>query len=1222
MANTIKLKRGTSTPSTSDISSGEVAIDTSAQKLYINDSGTVKEIGGSGSSIGGNTGVDFNDNVKARWGTGNDLEIYHDGSHSYIADVGVGNLYIQSNHVNIDTDNGEQLLNCIKDGAVELYYDNVVKLQTQSWGVLINDQLKLTDSKSLFIGDGNDFQIYHDGSNTHIENATGVLNLRNSSNIVLAKAHAETLAVFTPDGANELYYDNSKKLETSSTGVDITGHVKLGDNSRVYFGDGDDMWIGWNGSDGEVSLASGALYMHDDIIFYDDKKAKFGSGTDLQIYHDGSNSWLKDTGTGNLNVASSAFAVKNAAADENMLATAENGNVELFYDNSKKLETHTNGVTITGTLSATAFSGAGSGLTGISNLASDCVGAAQIQDNVVREEKLQVSNAPTNGYVLTARSGNTGGMTWEAVSASDSTKLPLAGGTMTGNLLLGDDIEARFGASADLKLWHGSGHSWIKNITGSLYVAADAFRVSYADMTGTMITADNGGKVALYYDNSKKFETTSTGAKVKYALQIEEESGSEYYQFVTNSYGGLEVQNETTKVCEFTDASTLDFPDNNKIQLGTGSDLKIYHNGSASYIQSPSHTLYIQSTTIDIGNGAANEPKAKFHDDGAVELYYDSSKKFETTSDGATFSGSALFPDNQRIKVGGDASNPDLQIWHDGTNSHVNNSTGYLVVGTDSYAVKDQTLNEFYIKALKDGAVELYYDNAKRLETTSSGITIPNTLTVSDGANIDGDIKFKGSGDGDDFFWDKSADQLTLTDSRKIRFGDSGDLEIYHDGSDSYIKDAGTGILVLQTNYLRVNNAAGNETIINAAENGSVDLYYDNSKKFETTSAGGTLTGALTVTNEINLFNGTTNASRYIDAGLGDSNALVLRGCSGGDANHETLAQFIRGGAVELYSNNTKVFQTTTNGVQVLGTEGNDANLYIFPDEADDLADQWRIRGSHASQNLRIESRNSSGTYEQNISCYGDGAVELYYDNALKFATTSDGVNVSDESGAVHLRLYTGTSTLRGYLYADDSNRIHLLDAQGHKVCMGQKDGAFNIYYDNTHVLETSSTGIDLAASKDLKVQTTGKVKFGAGNADIKHTGTHFYFKSNTGDCYWDSTSAHYFRTNDNENAVYCASNAHVSLYYDNSQKFYTQSYGCVVAGDLKPESNNTYNLGDSSYRWANLYVNDMHFSNEGKSNSVDGTWGDWTLQEGDENIFMINNRTGKKYKMGLQEVN
>ena len=48
MSATIKLKRGTSTPSTSDIASGEVAVDTSAQKLYINDSGTIKSIGGGG----------------------------------------------------------------------------------------------------------------------------------------------------------------------------------------------------------------------------------------------------------------------------------------------------------------------------------------------------------------------------------------------------------------------------------------------------------------------------------------------------------------------------------------------------------------------------------------------------------------------------------------------------------------------------------------------------------------------------------------------------------------------------------------------------------------------------------------------------------------------------------------------------------------------------------------------------------------------------------------------------------------------------------------------------------------------------------------------------------------------------------------------------------------------------------------------------------------------
>ena len=71
----------------------------------------------------------------------------------------------------------------------------------------------------------------------------------------------------------------------------------------------------------------------------------------------------------------------------------------------------------------------------------------------------------------------------------------------------------------------------------------------------------------------------------------------------------------------------------------------------------------------------------------------------------------------------------------------------------------------------------------------------------------------------------------------------------------------------------------------------------------------------------------------------------------------------------------------------------------------------------------------------------------------------------------------------------------------------------------------------------------------------------------------------------------------------------------------LYPWTNSQYNLGSSSYRWNNLYVNDAHFSNEGSSNSVDGTWGDWTLQEGENDIFMLNNRTGKKYKMALQEV-
>ena len=99
--------------------------------------------------------------------------------------------------------------------------------------------------------------------------------------------------------------------------------------------------------------------------------------------------------------------------------------------------------------------------------------------------------------------------------------------------------------------------------------------------------------------------------------------------------------------------------------------------------------------------------------------------------------------------------------------------------------------------------------------------------------------------------------------------------------------------------------------------------------------------------------------------------------------------------------------------------------------------------------------------------------------------------------------------------------------------------------------------------------------------------------------------------------------------------KFHTQGDAILIStagsGSLRwetgliPLQNDTYDLGTTALRWSNLYVNDLQLSNESKKdkggNDVDGTWGDWTLQEGDENIFMLNNRTGKKYKMNLTEV-
>ena len=74
--------------------------------------------------------------------------------------------------------------------------------------------------------------------------------------------------------------------------------------------------------------------------------------------------------------------------------------------------------------------------------------------------------------------------------------------------------------------------------------------------------------------------------------------------------------------------------------------------------------------------------------------------------------------------------------------------------------------------------------------------------------------------------------------------------------------------------------------------------------------------------------------------------------------------------------------------------------------------------------------------------------------------------------------------------------------------------------------------------------------------------------------------------------------------------------------GDVLPGADANMDLGSASLRWANIYSADLQLSNEGSANEVDGTWGQYTIQEGEHDLFLINRRSGKKYKFNLTEVN
>ena len=122
-----------------------------------------------------------------------------------------------------------------------------------------------------------------------------------------------------------------------------------------------------------------------------------------------------------------------------------------------------------------------------------------------------------------------------------------------------------------------------------------------------------------------------------------------------------------------------------------------------------------------------------------------------------------------------------------------------------------------------------------------AGLSAANTFTST---NIfENDVTFDGATAGRDVVFDRSDNALEFADNAKATFGTGGDLEIFHDGSTSRIKDVGTGDMTFQASHFDFLNAAGDEYALRLFNDGGVDLYYDNVKKFETESGGVRLTG-------------------------------------------------------------------------------------------------------------------------------------------------------------------------------------------------------------------------------------------------------------------------------------------------------------------------------------------------------------------------------------------
>ncbi len=432
--------------------------------------------------VGGATGVDFNDGVKARWGTGNDLEIYHDsGGNTFIKETGSGSLVINADDFYLQDVATNTQIKSVSGGAVELYHNGTKKFQTTASGVHCFGQLEmdgsnnidLQDNGAILLGNSDDLQIYHDGSHSWINNANASQNLiiesQATTGIRGSVVHltnvdgSHTLFEATGGGSVDLYHNNSKRLETNADGIKVLG----------------------------------------DIVADDNKLIKLGNDGDLKLYHSGIDSYIKDTGTGQLILQSDEFRVRNAAGDELIILADEDGAVKLYYDGSTKLETTSGGINVEGSVTA-----------------DDIVTAGALlhegdTDTLVYFSAADTIQLKTGGTVrFTANNWGTS-LGGNLNSNGNNITLGDSGGTSDDRITLGD--------SQELQIWHdGNTHSYItESGGGGLAIGGSMVSLMNLATTEHMFKGTADGSVELYYDGAKHFETIAQGSKATGQLQID-----------------------------------------------------------------------------------------------------------------------------------------------------------------------------------------------------------------------------------------------------------------------------------------------------------------------------------------------------------------------------------------------------------------------------------------------------------------------------------------------------------------------------------------------------------------------------------------------------------------------------------------------------------------------------------------------------------------------------
>ena len=713
---------------------------------------------------------------------------------------------------------------------------NVIGLTTFKSNTRHEDNVKALFGSTPPVGADGDLEIYHDGSDGYIDNETGELYIRNSgsnddSHIHIQAKDGEESIVARDDGPVELYHNGDKKLETSSTGITVTGETTstvgfVPDvDEGAYLGTASlpfsEAHIGEiriaDTGDNEIDTATGNLIIDSagGTTTVDDNLIVTGT------FNANSTTTFADVITVNIGIVPDTDEGAYVGTADLPFSEAHFGEIRIAVTNDNTIDTATGNLIL-------------DAATGITDINSSVNLGNATGDTITALGRFDSDLIPsTDG----ARDLGSSSLEWQDLFIDGTAKIDTL--TVDENATVAGVLDVNTRADIDNVRIDGN---TVTTVTAGLFLDADG--TNPVNVLADELDVDGN----LNVDGTSQFDgnvNMSSNLTVAGVLDVNTRADIDNVRIDGNTVSTVsgDLTIDASNVVLFTDtaANTLGNVNTGAAQfdggVGIAGNLSVgggFDVDGATTLDavSISETLTVTGNITANGNivGDNSTDISGIDDISAVDLDLSGTFRFDGSStfvdvirdedDMASDDVNALAT-QQSIKayVTSTASSQNLNVSADsGTNQAINLSTETLdIEGTSNEIVTTTGTNKVII-GLPDDV------------TIGGDLTVTNIIT---------------------------ANEFHLDDNEKFTFGNGNDLEIYHDGSNSLIRDVGTGPLLIRSDEIHItSDATTPKFMIFADANGAVNLYHNGATtpKFNTTSNGANVSGQLTVTGDIIAF--------------------------------------------------------------------------------------------------------------------------------------------------------------------------------------------------------------------------------------------------------------------------------------------------------------------------------------------------------------------------------